>query len=99
MTIENEDLTDRTKGDLSEPWVTVRNVGGITDGEASLSRGVTLLSGENASNKSSFLRALSAVPGGPDPMLKSDAETGSVRLGTAGGEYHVQLASKGGGQV
>jgi len=99
MTIENEDLTDRTKGDLSEPWVTVRNVGGITDGEASLSRGVTLLSGENASNKSSFLRALSAVLGGPDPMLKSDAEKGSIRLETADGEYHVQLASKGGRSV
>ena len=60
--------------------VRVENVGGISRGEASLSPGITLVSGQNASNKSSFLRALAGVLGGPAPPLKSDADGGSVRL-------------------
>jgi chromosome segregation ATPase len=99
MTTENTNLDYRAGDGLGGLQVTVQNVGGITEGTVSLSRGVSLLSGENASNKSSFLRGLSAVLGGPAPTLKSDAEEGFVRLETAEEEYYVELASQNGRSV
>lgn len=74
--------------------VEVQNIGGITESQMSLSPGVTLLAGENASNKSSFLRSLSAVLGGPTPPLKSDADTGRVDLEIGTDEYYVELAKQ-----
>ncbi|WP_255681610.1 ATP-binding protein [Natrinema sp. SYSU A 869] len=64
MSYNNTTSTDYTAEELGDLRVHVRNIGGISDGDVTLSPGVTLLSGENASNKSSFLRALSAVLGG-----------------------------------
>lgn len=75
--------------------LTVRNVGGIAEATVTLSPGVTLLSGRNASNKSSLLRSLAGVLGGPTPPLKSDAETGSVRLTVGDEEYHLTLERDG----
>jgi len=79
--------------------VRVENVGGISRGEASLSPGVTLVSGQNASNKSSFLRALAGVLGGPAPPLKSDADGGSVRLAVGDEEHHLALSRSDDGTV
>jgi chromosome segregation ATPase len=99
MTSDNTDLDYRTGDGFRDLRVTVRNVGGISDGVVTIPRGVTLLSGENASNKSSFLRGLSAVLGAPAPTLKSDAEEGFVRLETDEGDYYVELASQNGRTV
>jgi chromosome segregation ATPase len=96
MTSDNTDLDYRTAEGFRDLRVTVRNVGGISDGVVSIPRGITLLSGENASNKSSFLRGLSAVLGAPAPTLKSDAEEGFVRLETDESDYYVELASQNG---
>jgi chromosome segregation ATPase len=79
--------------------VEVRNIGGISKSRVSLSPGVTLLAGENASNKSSFLRSLSAVLGGPTPPLKSDADTGRVDLEMGSEEYYVELSKQNGTQA
>ncbi|GAB3669814.1 archaea-specific SMC-related protein [Halopiger thermotolerans] len=81
---------------FEELHVTVQNVGGITDGELTLSPGVTLLSGENASNKSSFLRGLAGVLGGPTPPIKSDADRGRVTLRTDENEYFLELSNENG---
>ena len=40
--------------------IEVRNIGGISNAGLTISPGVTLISGENASNKSSLLRSLAA---------------------------------------
>lgn len=82
-----------------ELQIEVQNIGGISQGQVTLSPGVTLLAGENASNKTSFLRALSAVLGGPSPPLKSDASTGSVRLEVGGDEYYLELSDQDESQV
>jgi chromosome segregation ATPase len=99
MPYENSTPTDRTVPELGDPRVHVRNVGGISEGQATLSPGVSLLSGENASNKSSFLRALSAVLGGDDPKLKSDADEGRVELETADDDYYVELTAQNGRSI
>lgn len=84
------------ESEVEELHATVQDVGGITDGELTLSPGVTLLSGENASNKSSFLRGLAAVLGGPTPPVKSDADHGRVTLRTDQNEYFLELSNENG---
>ncbi|ELZ15536.1 Chromosome segregation ATPase-like protein [Haloterrigena salina JCM 13891] len=60
---------------------------------------MTLLSGENASNKSSFLRGLAAVLGGPTPPIKSDADRGRVTLRTDENEYFLELSNENGDPI
>lgn len=94
MTVDNVNVDDESV--LEDLTVAVRNVGGISESRATLSPGVTLLAGENASNKSSFLRALAAVLGGPTPPLKSDATTGRVDLDIGPAEYYVEVTKQNG---
>jgi DNA repair exonuclease SbcCD ATPase subunit len=74
----------------------VRNVGGISEATVELSEGVTVLSGRNASNKSSLLRALAGVLGGPVPELKTDADEGAVRLTVGGTTSSLELRRENG---
>ncbi len=67
-------------GDGSAVTVSVRNVGGIDDCEVTLPSGVTILSGRNATNRSSLLGAISGALGGTSATLKTDASEGEVRL-------------------
>lgn len=67
---------------MSQVTVTITNLGGIDTLETSLPPGVSLLSGENASNRTSFLQSVAAALGGDRSAatLKSDADEGSVSL-------------------
>src|SRR6056297_3237940 len=95
-----KDKTSRQNdGTDSSVRLTVRNVGGITSADLAISDGVTLLSGRNASNKSSLLRALAGVLGGPVPPLKNDAEAGLVRLTVDDTEYELELERRDGRTV
>jgi DNA repair exonuclease SbcCD ATPase subunit len=85
-------VTDR-KGELE---VRVENVGGIAESDVSLPSGVTVLSGRNATNRTSFLRAIMGVMGSDDVSLKGDARAGRVELST-GGETFVRELSEGAG--
>lgn len=60
--------------------VTVENVGGIDDAHVQLDDGVTVLEGRNATNRTSFLRAIMAAMGSDQYTLKGDAKTGRVQL-------------------
>lgn len=60
--------------------MTVRNVGGIDECEVAFEPGITILTGQNATNRTSFLTALNGVLGGTGPTLKSDADRGRVEL-------------------
>ncbi|WP_290819264.1 archaea-specific SMC-related protein [Halovivax sp.] len=60
--------------------VDVRNVGGIDESRVEFRPGVTILAGRNATNRTSFLRALMAGLGSDRASLKSDAEEGRVEL-------------------
>src|SRR5699024_6206877 len=61
------------------------NIGGIDDTTVSLSSGVTALTGRNATNRTSLLRALMGALGSDRVSLKGDADEGRVEL-TLGGE-------------
>ncbi|NHN42934.1 chromosome segregation protein SMC [Halorubellus sp. JP-L1] len=60
--------------------LTVRNIGGISDTSVEFEPGVNVLSGRNATNRTSLLRSIMTVLGSDDASLKSDAEEGFVEL-------------------
>ncbi len=65
--------------------VTVRanNIGGIDETSVTLTRGITALTGRNATNRTSLLQAIMAALGSDDVSLKADAESGhaSIEIG------------------
>lgn len=67
--------------------VEINNLGGIDTLETSLPPGINILSGENASNRTSFLRSIAAALGADNAAatLKSDAKEAYVSL-TVDGE-------------
>ena len=64
--------------DVSEQDVHVRarNIGGIDQTEVTLSPGVTVLTGRNATNRTSFLQAVMAGLRGELATLKGDSDEG-----------------------
>lgn len=68
--------------DLSgyEAELSVENIGGIDACTVTFRPGTTILSGENATNRTSLLSALNGALGGTAPTVKSDADTGRVEL-------------------
>lgn len=63
------------------------NIGGIESTEVAFSPGVTILPGENATNRTSLLQAIMAGVGSTDVALKGDAEEGRVELVIDGETY------------
>lgn len=78
--------------------VTAKNIGGIDQTEVSFSTGVTVLTGRNATNRTSFLQALMAAFGSEKPSLKGDADEGTVTL-TIGGETYDRVLRRSDGTV
>ena len=60
--------------------VRARNIGGIDETEVTLSQSVTVLSGRNATNRTSFLQAVMAGLGSEQATLKGDTDEGEVEL-------------------
>ena len=76
----------------------VRNVGGIDETTVAFDPGVTVLTGRNATNRTSMLRSIMAVMGSDDVSLKADADEGRVQL-DVGGETHVRTFTRTNGTV
>ncbi|WP_256403393.1 archaea-specific SMC-related protein [Halorubrum salinum] len=85
---------------LSESPVRVHasNVGGIDETEVQIQPGVTVLSGRNATNRTSFLQALMAGLGSTRPSLKGDAAEGRVEL-TVGDETYTRTLTRRGDTI
>lgn len=79
--------------DSSASPVTIHaeNIGGITETHVEIPPGVTVLTGRNATNRTSFLQSIMAVLGSRDVTLKGDAEEGRVELTINGENYYRQL--------
>lgn len=84
--------TQKAKSKIS---VTVSNIGGIDTTERQLPPGVTVLSGENASNRSSFLRALATGLGADVATLKGNAPDGEINVQVGGDTYTRKLRRSG----
>jgi DNA repair exonuclease SbcCD ATPase subunit len=79
--------------DQAELALRVENVGGIDETAVEMTPGVTVLTGRNATNRTSLLRALMAGMGSDDVSLKGDAEEGRVEL-TIGGETYERTLER-----
>ena len=78
--------------------VHARNVGGIDEAEVSLPPGVTVLTGRNATNRTSFLQAIMAGLGSERATLKGDADEGKVEL-QVGDETYTRTLTRSGDTV
>jgi len=77
----------------------VTNIGGITETSMELTPGVTLLTGRNATNRTSLLQAIMAALGSDSATLKGDSEEGRVELTVGDTTYTRNLYRKNGSVV
>lgn len=87
-----------TDADSKTMQVSVQNIGGIEQIEVELKPGVTCLTGRNATNRTSLLKAIMAALGSQDVPLKADADRGSVEL-TIGEKTYTRQAVRRNGTV
>ena len=66
--------------DTKPATVAVENVGGIDACEIEIEPGVTVFTGQNATNRTSLLTAIAGTLGGTAATLKSDTDEGYVQL-------------------
>jgi predicted nucleic acid-binding Zn-ribbon protein len=78
--------------------LTASNIGGIDRAEVSFSPGVTVLTGYNATNRTSLLQAINGVLGGSEATLRSNADEGRVSL-TIGDEEYTRTYTRTGSGV
>ncbi|MBX0325279.1 chromosome segregation protein SMC [Halomicroarcula sp. F13] len=74
---------------------TVENIGGIDSSHVSIPPGVTVLTGKNATNRTSFLQSIMAAMGSTHATLKGDADEGRVQLDLDGETYEQTLTRAG----
>lgn len=78
--------------------VKAENIGGIDSTSVTFSPGITILSGRNATNRTSLLQAIATALGSENVSLKGDAEQGSVEL-TGEGETYSRYLEKTGNSI
>ncbi|MBX0296755.1 archaea-specific SMC-related protein [Haloarcula nitratireducens] len=71
------------------------NIGGIDSTQVSIPSGVTVLTGKNATNRTSFLQSIMAAMGSNQATLKGDAEEGRVQMNLQGETYERTLTRVG----
>ena len=76
----------------------VENIGGIDRTEVDIPPGVTVLTGKNATNRTSFLRSIMAAMGSQRVSLKGDADSGTVSL-TLDDETYERTLTRAGDSV
>jgi DNA repair exonuclease SbcCD ATPase subunit len=79
----------------SRASVEAENIGGISETEVDLSPGVSILTGRNATNRTSFLQAIMAAVGSNNVSLKGDADEGYVELTIDDSTYRRTLQRTG----
>ncbi|MDJ1434025.1 archaea-specific SMC-related protein [Halostagnicola sp. A-GB9-2] len=71
--------------------LTAENIGGIDETSVTLHPGVNVLTGRNATNRTSFLQAIMAALGSEQSSLKGDANEGGVELTFEDSEFTRSL--------
>lgn len=87
----------QTTSDVAK--LSVQNIGGISETEVTFSPGVTILSGRNASNRTSLLQGIMAALGSDRVSLKGDAQDGEAKLTIAGETFTRSLKRRDGDVV
>lgn len=87
-----------TEQTVAEAQLSVRNIGGIDDTSVRLPPGVTVLAGENATNRTSLLQAIMAALGSDDVSMKADADSAAVEF-DIGDETYTRTFDRNGSTV
>jgi septal ring factor EnvC (AmiA/AmiB activator) len=74
----------------------IENIGGINEATIEFSPGVSILTGRNATNRTSLLQAIIAVIGSDAATVKGDADEGHVELTIGNRTYTRHLTRQGG---
>jgi peptidoglycan hydrolase CwlO-like protein len=82
----------------SEGSLSVRNIGGINETELTFEPGVTILSGRNATNRTSLLQSIMAALGSENVSIKADADEAHVEL-TLDGETYTRTLQRRNGTI
>mgnify|MGYP000274207094 CR=1 FL=1 len=85
-----------TKQVESEGSLSVSNIGGIDETELTFEPGVTILSGRNATNRTSLLQSIMAALGSDNVSIKADADEAHVELTIDGDTYTRTLQRRNG---
>ena len=80
---------------VAETQLRVENIGGIDETSVAFAPGVTVLAGENATNRTSLLQAVMAALGSDDVSIKGDSDIATVELEFAGETYTRTLRRDG----
>jgi DNA repair exonuclease SbcCD ATPase subunit len=83
----------------AQATLSVRNIGGIEDTSVSFEQGITVLSGRNATNRTSLLQGIMAALGSDRASLKADAEEGKAILELGDETYERTLSRRNGAVV
>ena len=75
------------KVDFTDVTLSVENIGGIDYCQVTFDRGVTVLAGANATNRTSLLRSLAGVLGGSTATIKGGCSEGFVSLDMNNAQY------------
>ncbi|WP_435158230.1 archaea-specific SMC-related protein [Haladaptatus sp. DFWS20] len=89
---------EATQRDQHQIELSASNIGGIDQTDVTFSPGVTILTGRNATNRTSFLQAIMAALGSDQATLKGDAEEGSVEL-TIGERTYTRTLARTNGSI
>lgn len=95
MSSSNGDVNGIAIDDVVE--LEAENMGGIDNCSVEFQRGVNLLTGRNATNRTSLLRAISGILGGTNATVKSDEDEGRVSLTIDDREYSRRYTRTGAG--
>lgn len=77
----------------------VENIGGIDHTNIEFDPGVAILTGRNATNRTSLLKAIMAALGSSEASLKADSDQGQVELNMGEETYTRHLSSQNGATV
>lgn len=84
-----------TKQSTDIAQFTVKNIGGIDETDVKIPPGITVLTGNNASNRTSFLYAIMTAMGSRQANLKGDADQGYVKMNLEDEVYKRELNRSG----
>ncbi|MFO7926740.1 MAG: archaea-specific SMC-related protein [Halobacteriota archaeon] len=84
-----------TEQTVAKAQLSVRNIGGIDETSVQFMPGVTILAGENATNRTSLLQAIMAALGSNNISMKGDADTASVEMTIDDETYVRELTRQG----
>lgn len=87
-----------TEQTVAQAQLSVRNIGGIDETSVEFEPGVTILAGENATNRTSLLQAIMAALGSDNVSMKGDADSATVEL-TIDGETHERELTRQGTSI